>query len=91
MMIRTVAGKLTVPVRDVDLWLVSNIPGSQLLPYRIVLHRGCPFQDTLAIPDPHFQRPLVGIRALRAARLRVEIDFAQDFISVWTPDVAAPP
>ena len=34
---------------------------------------------------PHFQRPLIGIRAMRSAGLRVEIDFAADTISVWTP------
>jgi hypothetical protein len=90
MTIRTVTGRASVPVRDVDLWLVSNVPGQPLEPYRIVLHRGLPFQDTPALPDPRFQRPLVGIRALRAARLRVEIDFAQDTVSVWTPDHVTP-
>ena len=76
-----------VPLRDVDLWLVSNLLSSPD-PYRVVLHRGLPFQDVHAIPDPHFQRPLIGIRALRAAALRVELDFLQDTVSVWTPDVA---
>jgi len=84
--IRTVAGRLTVPVRDADLWLVSNIPALRLIPYRMVLHRGLPFRDVPSRPDPHFQRPLIGIRALRAAGLKVEIDFANDTISVWTPD-----
>jgi hypothetical protein len=42
------------------------------------------------IPDPEFQRPLIGIRALRSAGLRAEIDFRQDTISIWTPDAAAP-
>jgi hypothetical protein len=85
MTIRTVGGTVSVPVRDVDLWLVSNLSGQALPPHRIVLHRGLPFQDTPALPDPHFQRPLPGIRALRSARLRVEMDFATDTISVWTP------
>jgi hypothetical protein len=90
MTIRTVAGQVSVPVRDVDLWLVSNLTVSPPPPYRIVLQRGLPFQDAHTIPDPYFQRPLMGIRALRAARLRVEIDFAADTISVWTPDPAGP-
>jgi hypothetical protein len=90
MTIRTVAGKVSVPVRDVDLWLVSNLPGQPLPPYRIVLHRGLPFQDTPTVPDPHFQRPLIGIRALRSALLKVEIDFARDNVSVWTPDPIGP-
>jgi hypothetical protein len=90
MTIRTVAGRMSVPVRDVDLWLVSNLPGAPPAPYRIVLHRGLPFQDTPAVPDPQFHRPLIGIRALRSAGLRVEIDFAHDTVSVWTPDPAGP-
>jgi hypothetical protein len=90
MTIRTVTGQTIVPVRDVDLWLVSNLPGSPPEPYRLVLHRGLPFQDSPTIPDPHFQRPLIGVRALRSAGLRVEIDFAHDTASVWTPDPATP-
>jgi hypothetical protein len=86
MTIRTVAGKIVVPVRDVDLWLVSNLTAGAPPPQRIVLHRGLPFHDSPAIPDPHFQQPLIGVRALRSAGLRVEIDFARDTLSVWTPD-----
>ena len=88
--IRTVAGQVTVPVRDADLWLVSNIPALHPTPYRMVLHRGLPFRDVPSRPDPILQRPLVGIRALRAAGLKVEIDFANDTVSVWTPDPIAP-
>jgi|GEM_PF-2124963 len=90
MTILTVAGKVTVPVRDVDLWLVSNLPGSPPPPYRIVLRRGLPFLDVATIPDPQFQRPLIGIRTLRTARLKVEMDFDQDTVSVWTPDPVRP-
>ena len=86
--IRTVAGQLTVPVRDADLWLVSNVPALQATPYRMVLHRGLPFRDVPSRPDPEFQRPLIGMRALRSAGLKVEIDFANDTISVWTPDIS---
>jgi hypothetical protein len=90
MTIRTVTGKGSVPVRDVYLWLVSNMPGQPLAPHRLVLHRGLPFQNTTTVPDPRFQRPLIGIRALRSARLRVDIDFAHDTLSVWTPDPNTP-
>jgi hypothetical protein len=90
MLIRTVTGKKSVPVRDVDLWLISNLPGQTPQPHRIVLHRGLPFQDSASIPDPQYQRPLIGIRAMRSAGLRVEIDFARDMISVWTPDPPTP-
>jgi hypothetical protein len=90
MIIRTVGGRFTGPVRDADLWLVSNLPALQPTPYRITLHRGLPFHDVPTVPDPQFQRPLVGIRALRSARLRVEIDFEHDTVSVWTPDPGMP-
>jgi hypothetical protein len=85
--IRTVAGRLTVPVRDTDLWLVSNVPALRPTPYRIVLHRGLPFHDVPTRPDPQYQRPLIGVRALRTAGLKVEIDFVNDTISVWTLDL----
>jgi hypothetical protein len=85
-----VGGKATVPCRAADLWLVSNLAGQGNRPYRIALQRGLPFQDVPTIPDPQFQRPLIGIRALRRAGLRVEIDFAQDTVSVWTPDPTPP-
>jgi hypothetical protein len=91
MIIRTVSGRPTVPVRYAHLWLVSNIPALRPTPYRMVLHRGLPFHDVAARPDPHFQRPLIGIRALRATSLRAEIDFANDTISVWTPDLGQTP
>jgi hypothetical protein len=71
-------------------WLVSNLPALQPTPYRITLHRGLPFHDVPTLPDPQLQRPLIGIRALRSARLRVEIDFDADTVSVWTPDVPMP-
>jgi hypothetical protein len=82
MSVRTVAGQLTAPVRDVDLWLVSNIPALRVNPHRISLHRGLPFHDVTTVPDPRFQQPLIGIRALRSAGLRVDIDFARDVLSV---------
>jgi hypothetical protein len=90
MTIRTVAGRVVAPVRDADIWLVSNIPGLSLTPCRITLHRGLPFHNVPTLPDPQFHRPLIGIRALRSAALRVEIDFAKDTVSVWTPDPTTP-
>jgi hypothetical protein len=90
MTIRTITGRIIVPVRDVDLWLVSNLTVAPPPPYRLVLRRGLPFQDVPTPPDPYFQRPLIGIRALRTAKLRVEIDFDHDTISVWTPDPTGP-
>jgi len=83
-----VGGKITVPVRQADLWLVSNIATLRYQAYRIPLQRGLPFQDVPTIPDPEFNRPLIGVRALRRSGLRIEIDFANDTVSVWTPDPA---
>lgn len=88
--IRTVSGQVIVPVRAAHLWLVSNVPALRATPYRMVLHRGLPFHDVTAVPDPNLQRPLIGLRALRSAGLRVEIDFAADTVSVWVPDQTQP-
>ena len=87
MNIHTASGRLTVPLRDADLWLVSNIPALRPLPFRLVLRRGLPFRDVPTLPDPQFHRPLVGLRALRSAGVRVELDFVADTVSVWTPGV----
>jgi hypothetical protein len=86
LIVRTVAGRLTVPVRYAHLWLASNVPALRSTPYRMVLDRRLPFHDVMTRPDPHFQRPIIGIRALSAAALKVEIDFANDTISLWTAD-----
>lgn len=86
--VRTVAGQVLLPVREADLWLVSTVSGLSATPYRIELLRGLTFQDSPQLPDPEFQRPILGLRAMRTAGLRVEIDFANDTVSVWTPDPA---
>lgn len=77
--------KQIVPVRSADLWLVSNIAGTTLPPFKIELDPGVPFLDVPTIPDPNLQRPLIGMRSLRRARVRVEFDFAASTISMWTP------
>jgi hypothetical protein len=77
------------PIRRADIWLVSNITAGPGF-YRMALERGIPFLDVTTRPDPQFNRPLIGMRALRRARLRVELDFAGDTVSVWTPDPAPP-
>jgi len=77
--------KQFVPIREADLWLVSNIPALAAHPFRIELFPGIPFRDVPTLPDPQLQRPLIGMRALRRARLRIELDFAGDTVSIWTP------
>jgi hypothetical protein len=78
-------GKHPVPSREADLWLVSNLAAFQGQPWRLELMQGVPFYDVQTLPDPHFNRPLIGMRALRRARLRVEVDCAADAVSVWVP------
>jgi hypothetical protein len=81
----SMGGKANVPVRLADLWLVSNLPTLRGAAWRMELDPGIPFHDKVALPDPQFHRPLIGLRALRRAMLRVELDFAADVVSVWTP------
>jgi hypothetical protein len=73
------------PVRGADLWLVSNIPHLRPTPWRITLRRGIAFRNRRALPDPETNCPLLGLRALERAGLRVAIDFARATVSVWTP------
>jgi hypothetical protein len=77
-------GRVQVPVRRADLWLVSNLP--QLPPFSLPLQRGIAFHDRrVAAPDPESQRALVGMRPLIRAGLKVEVDFASRTVSLWTP------
>jgi hypothetical protein len=86
-----VGGKETVPVRAALLWLVSNLPALQGKPFPLELPHGVPFRDVPALPDPEFHRPVLGMRPLLRARLRVELDFAGRALSLWTPDEAGTP
>ena len=78
--------KQFVPVRQADLWLVSNIPSLANSPFRLELFPGIPFRDVPQNPDPQLQRPLIGMRALRRSGLLVELDYASDTVSIWTPN-----
>jgi len=73
-----------LPIRKAALWLKSNIPSLQGTPFRIALSPGILFRDA-AEPDPEFFRPVIGMRALMRAGLKVRIDFAKARISIWTP------
>jgi len=53
--------------------------------FRIALAPGILYHNVTSLPDPQFNRPLIGLKALREAGLRVEIDFAADVVSVWMP------
>jgi len=81
----TLAIRQVVPIRLAELWLASNIPGSVAPAWPLPLRRGIAFRDVPTSPDPNLNRPLLGMRVLRRAGLRVELDFANDTVSVWTP------
>jgi hypothetical protein len=86
------AGRESLPVRRALLWLVSNLPALAGTPWRLELLPGLPFRDVATLPDPEFHRPLLGLRPLLRAGLRIELEFAQKTLSLWTPDAgqAAP-
>jgi hypothetical protein len=79
-------GETLVPVRLAALLLVSNVHSLQGATWRIEIDPGLPFNNVTTLPNPNFNRPLIGLRALRRARLRVEVDCDTDTVSVWTPD-----
>jgi hypothetical protein len=64
---------------------VSNVAAYHGAPHPLRPDRGVSFIDLPTFPDPNLNRPLIGMRALRRARLRVEVDFDADVVSVWVP------
>jgi hypothetical protein len=73
------------PLRKAGLWLVSNLPAWRGRPYRLELVSGIAFRDQRALPNPESNCPLLGMRALASAGLKVTIDFANRSVSVWVP------
>jgi hypothetical protein len=73
-----------LPIRKASLWLVSNIPALRDKPLRLPLYRGLPFYDRTPRRPANIV-PLLGIRALRRAHLKVLIDFDALTMSVWAP------
>jgi len=73
------------PVREVDLWLFSNIRGFEKSPWRIVLQTGVYFQNIASLPHPELNAPLLGMRALENSGLKIKIDFPGKNVSVWIP------
>jgi hypothetical protein len=73
------------PVRAADLWLVSNLPAWRGQPYRLQLARGIAFRDVGVLRNPESTCPLLGMRALESAGLKVLIDFAGRTVSIGVP------
>ena len=73
------------PVRSADLWLVSNIPALEATPCWLELDRGIAFRNVQSLPNPESNCPLLGMRALERAGLKILIDFGAGTVSVWVP------
>jgi hypothetical protein len=73
-----------LPIRQVSLWLVSNIPALRQAPYALTLSPGVAFYDR-SPRRPADLFPLIGMGTFRRARLKVHLDFEAATISVWTP------
>jgi hypothetical protein len=82
---RSPLGSTQLPVRAAALWLVSNTPALRGKPFRLVLDPGITFRNVPQRPDRDADSPLIGLRALMRAGLRVQIDFARATVSLWTP------
>jgi hypothetical protein len=78
-------GPQEFPLRSATLWLVSNLPALRESPYRIDLGRGIAFRDVGFLPDPESNCPLLGMRALEMAGLKVMMDFDTRTVSLWVP------
>lgn len=69
-----------LPIREADLWLLGNVPAEP--PFCLTLDRGVPFRDVATIPH---ERPLIGMRSLLRAGVRIEIDCSVPCVSLWVP------
>lgn len=74
-----------LPLCDVDLWLVSNIPALRDTPWPLELDEGVAVHDVPYLSHPEVNCPLLGMRALRRAGLCLQIDFVRSTVSVWVP------
>jgi hypothetical protein len=83
--IRTAGGgSQPVLVRKADLLIFSNIPGVE--PFRLELNPGIPFINSEFKGGPDLCAPVIGLQALRRARLTVKIDHGKEKLWIWTPD-----
>lgn len=74
----------SLPIRKACLWVVNNIPSLRDHPLRLDLYAGLPFRNR-DHPDPRGVYPLIGIRSLQRAGLKIEVDFVRLTLSLWTP------
>ena len=74
------------PMRDVTLWLYSNLPELENHPYRIDLNGGVVVLPTPASQVVNLLKPLLGMNALLDGNLRVELNCRTRHFSIWIPD-----
>jgi hypothetical protein len=80
----TTGSRILFPVREADLWLVSNVPG--VPPFCLPLDGGIAFRDQrVRTPDPEFHKALVGMRILRRVRFSIMIDCDASTVSISVP------
>jgi hypothetical protein len=63
---------------------VSNIPALSDQPFLLPLFRGLPFYDRES-RRPDAVLPLIGVRTLKLARVKIKLDFDALTLSVWVP------
>ena len=81
-------GVKQLPMRRADLWLTSNLEAYKDRFVCLPLDEGIVFRDEpISSNQRRTARPLLGMRLLRRARLRLDIDFAKDTVSVWVPTI----
>jgi hypothetical protein len=85
--IRTTSGEVvSTGQRSLDLWLVSNIPALRDTPFRIGTNPGLHVSTATRQVFSHF--PILGMRALRRAGLKILLDYRRATASVWVPATA---
>jgi hypothetical protein len=79
-------GVKQLPIRRADLWLTSNLEAYKDRFVCLPLDEGVVFRDQqISTNQTKAARPLLGMRLLRRARLRLDIDFDKETVSVWVP------
>lgn len=76
-------------IRNATLWLCSNIPALRDHPFRLDLNRGIAFDRSKTVRHAADLPPLLGMELLRAARLRVWVDYHNRTVSIHTPGSTA--
>lgn len=74
--------RLELPLRRLNLWLVSNIPYLQQHPFRVRIDNGLHVFRTRR-PTTPLALPIIGMRALDRAGVKVVTDFSTRTVSVW--------